>query len=156
MRKLPALVRVLLAVLILAPAAMLNAPVTTATLIGLVRDSSGAILPGVSVVATNEGTGVAREATSDTNGEFVLTALPNGPYTVKIDMTGFKSSLTKGLQLGAGQTVRQNFALELGTLAETVVVTGQAPVIETSSSTQVSGLGSQEVRELPINRRNVT
>ena len=154
----PASTRLLLAalILILAPAAILNAQVTTSTLIGLVKDSSGAILPGASVVATNEGTGVSREATSDSNGEFVLTALPSGPYTVKIDMTGFKAYLSKGLQLGAGQTVRQNFALELGTVAETVTVTGQAPVIETSSSTQVSGLGSQEVRELPINRRNVT
>src|SRR5436190_12678134 len=144
------------AAFILNPVASLHAQVTTATLIGLVRDSSGSVLPGATVVATNEGTGVAREAVSDTNGEFVLTALPNGPYTVKIDMTGFKSYLTKGLQLGSGQTVRQNFSLELGTVAETITVTGQAPVIETASSTQFNQLGSQEVRELPINRRNVT
>src|SRR6266550_841417 len=144
------------AAFILSPVASLHAQVTTATLIGLVRDSSGSVLPGATVVATNEGTGVARETVSDTNGEFVLTALPNGPYTVKIDMTGFKSYLSKGLQLGAGQTVRQNFSLELGTVAETITVTGQAPVVETSSSTQFNQLGSQEVRELPINRRNVT
>ena len=144
------------AAFIMSPVASLDAQVTTATLIGLVRDSSGSVLPGATVVATNEGTGVAREAVSDTNGEFVLTALPNGPYTVKIDMTGFKSYLTKGLQLGSGQTVRQNFSLELGTVAETITVTGQAPVIETSASTQFNQLGSQEVRELPINRRNVT
>ena len=139
------------AAFIVSPVASLDAQVTTATLIGLVRDSSGSVLPGATVVATNEGTGVAREAVSDTNGEFVLTALPNGPYTVKIDMTGFKSYLTKGLQLGSGQTVRQNFSLELGTVAETITVTGQAPVIETSASTQFNQLGSQEVRELPIN-----
>ena len=145
----------LCAALILGFAVPLTAQVTTSTLVCLVKDSSGALLPGANVVATHEGTGVSREVVSDANGEFVLTALPNGPYTIKIDMAGFKGYLTKGLQLGAGQTVRQNFALEVGAVAETVTVTGQAPVIETATSHQVSGLDSQDVRELPDERRNV-
>ena len=66
-----------LAVAIGSPAG-LSAQVTTATLIGLVRDSTGDIVPGATVVATNEGTGVARDTASDASGEFVLTALPNG------------------------------------------------------------------------------
>ena len=69
------------------------AQVTTATLVGQLRDSSGAGIPGAMVVATHEGTGVAREARTDGNGEFVLSALPNGPYTVKIELTGFKTLL---------------------------------------------------------------
>ena len=72
-------------------ASQVEAQVTTATLVGLVRDTSGAVIPGATVVATNEGTGVAREGVSDANGEFVFSALPAGPYTVKIELTGFKT-----------------------------------------------------------------
>src|SRR5918995_592359 len=133
-----------------------TAQVTTSTLVGLVRDAQSAVIPGATVVATHEGTGVAREGVTDANGEFVFSALPAGPYTVKVELTGFKTLQQQGMQLGAGQTVRQTFALEVGTLAETVTVAGEAPLIETAASLQSDSLGSQEVRELPVNRRNLT
>ena len=148
-------VSLLVAFLMLAPASRLDAQVTTATLVGLVHDSSGAVVPGASVVATHQGTGVPREATTDERGEFVLSALPNGPYSVRIEMPGFKSHTNQGIALGAGQTVRQTFVLELGTVAETVTVAGTAPLIETATSSASETLGAQEVRELPVNRRNV-
>jgi outer membrane receptor protein involved in Fe transport len=133
-----------------------HAQVTTATLVGLVRDNSAAVIPGASVLATHEGTGVARESTSDSNGEFVLSALPSGPYTVRIELSGFKTISQRGIQLGAGQTQRQTFTLEVGAMSETVTVTGEAPLVETATSLQADSLGSQEVRELPVNRRNLT
>ena len=68
-----------------------DAQVTTSTLVGLVRDAQNAVIPGATVVATHEGTGVSREGVSDANGEFVFSALPAGPYTVKIELTGFKT-----------------------------------------------------------------
>ncbi len=147
---------VLLAALLLLPVKPVNAQVTTATLVGLVHDNSGAVIPGASVLATHEGTGVLREGVTDANGEFVFAALPSGPYAVRIELTGFKIISQRGMQLGAGQTVRQTFTLEVGTLAETVTVTGDAPLIETATSLQADSLGSQEVRELPVNRRNIT
>ena len=133
-----------------------GAQVTTSTLVGLVRDSSNAVIPGATVVATHEGTGVAREGVTDANGEFVLSALPNGLYTVRIELTGFKTMENRGMQLGAGQTVRQTFVLEVGALAETITVAGEAPLIETTASLQADSLGAQEVTELPVNRRNLT
>jgi hypothetical protein len=133
-----------------------NAQVTTATLVGLVRDNSAAVIPGASVLATHEGTGVAREGVSDANGEFVLAALPSGPYTVRIELSGFKTISQRGIQMGAGQTLRQSFTLEVGAMSETVTVTGEAPLVETATSLQADSLGSQEVRELPVNRRNLT
>jgi hypothetical protein len=141
---------------LLGPVTLLKAQVTTATLIGLVRDASGAVIPGATVVASHEGTGVARESVTDARGEFVLSALPSGSYTVRIELSGFKTARTEGIQLGVGQTVRQPFTLEVGTLAETITVAGEAPLIETSASLQADSLGSQEVRELPVNRRNIT
>jgi hypothetical protein len=70
-------------------------------------------------------------------------------------LTGFKSYTNQGIVLGSGQTVRQTFVLELGALAESVTVAGEAPLIETASSSTSETFGSQEVRELPVNRRNV-
>ena len=103
-----------LVALVLLVSASAYAQVTTATLVGLVRDNSGAVIPGASVIATHEGTGVAREGVSDANGGFVLAALPNGPYTLRIELTGFKTISQRGIELGAGQTVRQTFILEVG------------------------------------------
>src|SRR5262245_27786099 len=119
-----------------------RAQVTTSTLVGLVRDSSSAVIPGATVVATHEGTGVSRDGVTDANGEFVFSALPNGPYTVRIELAGFKTLQNRGMQLGAGQTVRQTFTLEVGALSETVTVAGEAPLIETSMSLQADSLGS--------------
>jgi Carboxypeptidase regulatory-like domain/TonB-dependent Receptor Plug Domain/TonB dependent receptor-like, beta-barrel len=134
----------------------LSAQVTTATLLGEVRDSSGAAVPGATVIARHQGTGVPREAISNERGEFVLTALPNGPYSVTISLTGFKTYTNEGIVLGAGQTARQAFTLEIGTVEESVLVSGEAPIVESAASLQAETLGSQEVRELPINRRNLT
>jgi outer membrane receptor protein involved in Fe transport len=136
--------------------ARLGAQVTTATFIGLVHDTSGAVVPGATVVATNQGTGVPREALTDERGEFVLSALPNGPYSIRIELTGFKSYTNQGIVLGSGQTVRQTFVLELGTVQESVTVAGEAPLIETASSSTSETFGAQEVRELPVNKRNFT
>src|SRR3954465_3022345 len=83
--------------------------VTTATLYGVVQDSSGAILPGVNVVVTHQGTNLTRETVSDARGEFALPALPAGPYAIKIELTGFKTYDSRGLTLNAGQTVRQTY-----------------------------------------------
>lgn len=140
----------------LIPLAHASAQVTTSTLVGIVRDASAAVIPGATVVATHEGTGVAREGVSDANGEFILAALPNGPYTVRIELSGFKTLSRPGIQLGAGQTVRQTFTLEVGAMAETITVSGEAALVETSASLQADSLGSQEVRELPVSRRNLT
>src|SRR5262245_16696112 len=156
MRHLQRLVLGLFASGLLTLASPVEAQVTTSTLVGELRDSSGAVIPGATVVARHEGTGVSRQTITDVNGEFVLSALPSGAYTVKIELTGFKTLENHGMQLGAGQTVRQAFALEVGNLAETVTVAAESPLAETSASLQADSLGAQEVRELPVNRRNLT
>jgi len=138
-----------------APVSSVRAQVTTATLVGLVRDSSGAVLPGASVVATNEGTGVPREGVTDERGEFVFSALPNGTYSVRVELSGFKTHNSRGMVLASGQTVSQTFVLEVGAIAETVTVAGETPLVETSTATLHDTLTTTELRELPVNRRNV-
>ena len=145
----------LVAVLFLASPNPVQAQVTTGTLVGLVRDSSGAVLPGATVVATHQGTGVPREGITDERGEFVLSALPNGSYSIRIELPGFKRYTNQGIELGSGQTVRQTFSLEVGQIEESVTVTGAAPLVETGTSSIHDTLSTAELRELPVNRRNV-
>ena len=121
--------RVLVSGVLIAATLMLSsengrAQVTTATLYGVVQDSSGAILPGVSVVVTHQGTNLTRETVSDARGEFALPALPAGPYAIKNRARGVQDVDSRGLSLSAGQTVRQTYSLEVGSLAVVTVAGG--------------------------------
>src|SRR6266850_1424972 len=89
----------MVAAAILVPWTGADAQVTTATLYGIVRDSTGAALPGANVTATNRGTNLSREIVTDERGEFALPALPTGPYTLRIAMPGFKTYTNQGLPL---------------------------------------------------------
>jgi hypothetical protein len=143
------------AILLFLPA-RLDAQVTTATLYGVVRDSSSASVPGALVTVANQGTGLSREIVSDANGEFAVAALPSGRYTVRIQLQGFKTYTNDGLDLGAGQNVRQTFTIEVGQLEESITVSERAPLVETASAAQKESLLAAEVRGLPLARRNIT
>jgi len=107
------------------------------------------------VTATNQGTNVSRDAVTDERGEFALPALPLGRYTLKIELTGFKTYTNQGLDLGAGQTVRQTFTLEVGQVSENITVSETAPLVQTATATQQESIGTQEVNQLPLPRRNL-
>jgi hypothetical protein len=141
--------------LLLVPAG-LQAQVTTATVYGLVRDSTGGALPGATVSLVHQGTGFTRDVVADASGEFAVTALPSGRYTLTIELSGFKTFENAGLELGAGQTVRQTFTLEVGALSEVVTVSESVPLIETAASVQKESILATEVRALPLARRNIT
>ena len=128
--------------------------VTTATLYGVVQDTSRAVLPGVSVTVTHQGTNLTRDTVTDTRGEFALPALPAGPYAIKIELSGFKTYTSEGLKLGAGQEVRQTYLLEVGALEETITVTESTPLVQTTSTAQMQTIGA-EVTEIPVSRRNL-
>ena len=133
----------------------LNAQVTTATLYGDVHDSTGAVVPNAMVVAKNQGTGFSKEGVTDQKGEFGFTALPTGTYTVTVGLNGFKTLNTQGLDLGAGQTVRQSFNLEVGALADNITVSETAPLVATASSSQQESIGRVQVSQLPLARRSL-
>jgi hypothetical protein len=133
----------------------LSAQVTTATLYGVVRDASGAVLPGATATATHQGTNLMRNVVTDERGEFALLALSAGPYTVKIELPGFKTYNHEGLALGVGQTVRLTFVLEVGQLSENITVSESTPLVATATAAQQESLGTLEVTQLPIARRNL-
>ena len=141
--------------LLLCSRAHLSGQVTTATLFGQVQDSSGGVLPGATANITNAATGVTRQATSDERGQFNAAAIPAGTYTVKIELANFKTYTLGGLELAAGQTVRQTFPLELGQVTQTVAVTESAPLVSTETSSQAENIGTQQATELPLARRDL-
>ena len=142
----------IVSLLLAVPAA--RGQVTTATLYGVVQDTSRSVLPGVNVTVTHQGTTLTRETVTDARGEFALPALPAGPYAIKIELSGFKTYTSEGLRLGAGQEVRQSYVLEVGALEETITVTESTPLVQTTSTSQMQTIGA-EVTELPVSRRNL-
>ena len=115
-----------LALVVLFVGVLTTAPVwaqqATAELNGRVTDSSGAVLPGVTVTATQTATGLERTAVTDGEGAYLLTNLPPGPYRLEISLQGFRGYVQTGLVLTVGATPTVNAALELGSLEETVTV----------------------------------
>ena len=135
-------------------AAAMFAQFESATLTGIVTDSSGQVIPNVSVKAINEGTSV--EAASITNGEgrYNFPSLRPGSYRVVAAMTGFKQFVSSGVVLQVNQAARLDIALTIGTVTEEVKVTGEAPVLETESGSRGAVIDHTKIVELPLNGRD--
>src|SRR5262249_7837147 len=93
---------------------------STATLQGAVTDAQGAIVPGATVVAVNEETGVQRQTLSDSAGNYQMASLPTGSYRLEASLTGFQPRVVKGIRLEVARTVVQNLQLSLAGVAEEV------------------------------------
>ena len=128
----------------------------TATFAGIVVDTSGAVLPGADVSLTSEGTGIVERQVTSATGEFLFNYVPGGSYKLTISIPGFKTYTAQGISLGAAQNVRRTFQLEVGTLEESVTVSGEAPLINTASPEQRINLDPLEVSTLPTANRNIT
>jgi outer membrane receptor protein involved in Fe transport len=128
----------------------------SATFHGTVTDPTGAVVPGVTVTLTNQNTGATMTQTTAERGDFTFTFVPVGVYTVRIEAPGFKTHTTTGITLTAGQQARQTFTVELGSVAETVNVEGVAPLVNTVSAEQLHTFESTQIRQLPLQNRNVT
>lgn len=137
-------------------AGYLNAQTTTASIYGSVLDASGAAIPGANVTAVNEQTGSSMFAVSDSAGEFTLTNLTVGAYSVSVEAKGFKVAKDTNLNLSAGQRLRTSYNLEVGTTSETVNVTAEAPLVNASTAEQRNTINTLQVIELPTQRRDWT
>jgi hypothetical protein len=144
---------VLLSIALLAPAAAL-AQTGAATLTGIVTDQSGAAVPGATVTATNQATNVDYTAVSNEAGNYTVLSVPVGTYVVKSELSSFKTSATKPVQLEANQVGRIDFRMELGSVQETVVVTGESPVLQTETATVGEVISGTTLQALPLNGRN--
>ncbi len=127
----------------------------SATLTGLVKDTSGAVLPGATITARNVATNEIRTTVSNTEGIYRLTGVPRGTYEVKAEVQGFKTVAQSDVLLTVGDTVRADFELSVGELAETVTVSSRASLVNTEEGRISSLVDEKRVSELPLNGRNV-
>ena len=115
------------------------AQAVSGTLLGTVTDNTGGVLPGAIVTITHIETGRVRTVTADENGEFAAPSLSTGTYSVKAELTGFKTVTLTEVHLGVDQRVRVDPKLEVGAMTEAVEIIASAPLVQTSSSDLASG-----------------
>jgi hypothetical protein len=128
----------------------------TGELRGRVMDAQSAAMPGVTVIAKNEATGQFREAVSGADGSFFMSALTPGLYEITAELTGFKKYQRGAVRVEVGKTFNIDIPLALGGIEETVTVTADSPLVDTSSK-QIGGVvTSQELNDIPSINRNFT
>ena len=148
------LARLALVVSLVCGATFAQSEIGGATLNGTVLDPTGAAVPNAKVIVTNSGTGVSRNTQSNDTGLYSFPRLPVGSYDLTIEAAGFKSSKRTGVMLNVGAVVTLDVNLEVGAAQETVSVTAEVPVVESTRSTTATTVTEQQVRALPINGRN--
>ena len=128
----------------------------TGTISGVVTDSSGAVVSGATVVATNTQTGVKTTATSDGKGFYSLPALPVGDYDVQITLTGFKTYQKTGLRVDANSAIQNDVSLAVGTISEKIEVSSNAVHVETQTTQMGEVISSKTMTAVPLNGRAYT
>ena len=128
----------------------------TAELVGRVTDDSNAVLPGVTVTATQTDTGFMRTAVSDGTGAWIMSSLPTGPYKLEVSLQGFKTYVQTGIVLQVGATPTINARLAVGNLEETVSVEAAAPIVDVRSAGIGTVVEQERIVELPLQGREVT
>src|SRR5688572_20990403 len=129
---------------------------TGGTLQGAVLDDQGLALPGATVTLTNTETGWSRALTTDADGRYRAPALPPGMYEIKAELSGFAVVVRNRVPLTLGQEPTINMNLKVATLAETITVTGEAPLIETTSTTLGTSVSREQLDALPVPGRTFT
>ena len=132
------------------------AQTTSGTILGTVADETGGVLPGVEVTVTNLDTGAIRLAISDDEGRYRAPEVAPGNYEISAALAGFTTAVRSGINMTVNRQARVDLTLSVGNISERVVVTGEAPTVDTTSST-ISGLvDGKKIRDLPLNGRSFT
>jgi carboxypeptidase family protein len=143
----------LVSVLLCAPA---SAQVDTGTILGTVKDQSGGVLPGATVTITHEGQAFTLSAVTREDGSYVFTPIRTGTYAIDVEFQGFKKGVRRGITVSIQQQAVVDFSLQPGGVAEELVVTADAPLLQTGTGTVGETLKSEVIENLPINGRDYT
>ena len=149
-------VRSVLLVLFLAFLAARASAQTAATISGTVDDPDRRVLPGVTVTVRNVETSLVRTVATGPEGRYVIPGLPPGVYDLRAELASFKPHVRPGLRLTVAQAMVVNITLEVGGLSEAVTVTGDTPLVNTSSAELSYLVGADTIDALPLNGRNYT
>jgi carboxypeptidase family protein/TonB-dependent receptor-like protein len=133
-----------------------HSQVTTGTISGTVTDSSGAVLPGVSVLIQNNDTGIARTVKTDAAGRYAAPSLSLGSYRISATAEGFQNEVRTGILLTVGREAVVDLRLTVGAVTQSVEVTGEAPLVQTTESTVSYLVSDRTIRDLPLNGRDLT
>ena len=125
----------------------------TGTISGTTADQTGAVLPGVTVRATNSGTNLTREVLTNESGQFQLTFLPVGTYDVTAEFPGFRSEIRSGVTVQTDQRATISFSLEVGQLTESITVSEDAPLVQSETSSIGNVIDNKKIADLPLNGR---
>jgi hypothetical protein len=129
---------------------------TTGSIEGLVTDPSGAVVPNAAITVTDLGTTIETRTTSDRNGNYVVTPLPIGLYSVTVEASGFKKFVTTGIKVNVQDRLRVDAELQVGQAVETVEIQSTAPPLETDTSALGQVVDSKRIVDLPLNGRFFT
>jgi hypothetical protein len=124
----------LFACLLLCSVSPVLAQIEQGRLTGTVKDAQGGVLPGVTVTVTSPALIGQRTAVTETDGRYLVTSLPSGTYIVKFELTGFQTVERTNIRLSQGSTLTVEMELQVATLQETVTVTGESPVVDTTTT----------------------
>jgi outer membrane receptor protein involved in Fe transport len=127
---------------------------TSGRILGRVADTTGAVLANVKVTLTNEATGLGRSVQTNDTGDYVLVEVVPGTYTVQFELTGFKKDVHRGVRVDVNQVVTLNASMAIGTTQETVEVTSEAPLVDTTSTQLGAVVNDRSVSKLPLNARD--
>ena len=130
-----------------------DAQTNTGQIGGTVRDQSGAVLPGATVVVTHPASGFSMERVSDISGRFFFSSLPIGEWECTVELTGFSRVVQSGVVLEIGRTVDLSFELDLGQLSEEITVSVTAPVLQTMTAEISDVIENRRVEQMPLNGR---
>ncbi len=126
----------------------------SAALQGTIADASRAVIPGATVEVTNKATGLTRNATTNDAGSYRFELLPAGVYQIKISAQGFTTTTADRVELPVGQTTNLDFTLSVRSVAETITVSTEAPILSSEQTHVGLNITPNEVRDLPLNGRD--
>src|SRR5881628_3308366 len=127
---------------------------STATILGTVKDTSGALIPGVSITVKHTESGLTRNVVSGERGGYNVPLLPVGAYEITTTMPGFKQQVRTGINLVIGQQAVIDLTLEVGGAAEQITISEEAPLVNTTLSSTSGLITEQQVKDLPLNGRS--
>lgn len=130
------------------------AQVELGRVVGDVLDPTGAVIPGAAITVKNTATNIERNTATNSSGEFVVTQLQPGSYTISVEHAGYKKAEQAPFQLNINQVVSVKITLELGAVSQVVRVTGAQPLLESQTSSLGQVVGGQTIRDLPLNGRD--
>jgi Carboxypeptidase regulatory-like domain len=127
-----------------------SAQAVSGTLLGTISDSEGLPVPGASVSITEVNTNIRSETLTNQDGNFVFSSLRNGVYRVEAELTGFRKAMREGIEVQVNTTIRVDLRLTVGTVAETVTVVGESPVLQTDRTDTGRIIESIVLQEVPL------